>query len=128
MLNLHTRYSWMAFLLALCKPIATINGHQMVLRWGDNAIPLQPGVHNVHLHVKYLWDIGKAQIQVDNRDGAPVNVFYAAPTIMFVPGAIDYQPVKPPHEVLSLVLFVVIPLLVILLCCCGGAISGGFGG
>ena len=68
-LNLHTKYSWMAFLLAMFKPVATINGHQMELRWGDNPIPLQPGVYDVQVHTKYLWDIGKARIQVDNRHG-----------------------------------------------------------
>lgn len=122
-LNIHTKYSWLAFMLAMFKPIATINGHQVQLQWGDNPIPLQPGVYDVQVHVKYLWDIGKARIQVDNRHGSPVALYYAAPTIAFMAGAIDYQPVKPPHEALSIGLFVALPLLFVILCCCMGSLS-----
>ncbi len=110
-------------MLAFFKPIATINGHQVPLQWGENPIPLQPGVYDVRVHVKYLWDIGKAQIQVDTRSGQPVQVFYAAPAIAFMAGAIDYQPVKPPAEMLSMILLVAIPALFVLLCCCGSILS-----
>ncbi len=126
-LNIHTKYSWLAFLLAMFKPVATINGHQVQLQWGDNPIPLQPGVYDVQVHTKYLWDIGKARIQVDNRHGGNVSVYYAAPVIVFVAGAIDFQPVKPPHEVLSLVLFIAVPVLFVFLCCCLGAINSTSG-
>jgi hypothetical protein len=110
-------------MLAMFKPIATINGHEVPLQWGDNPIPLQPGVYDVRLHVKYLWDIGKAQIQVNNQHGAPVSVYYAAPPVVFMGGAIDFQPVKPPGQALSIALLVGIPVLFILLCCCMGALG-----
>ena len=126
-LILHTKYSWLAFILALCKPFATINGHQIQLKWGENVIPLQPGVYDVGIHVKYLWDIGKAQIQVDTTSGAPVQVYYAAPVIAFMDGVVDYQPVKPPAEILSLILFIAIPVVILLLCCCG-VIGSSLGG
>jgi hypothetical protein len=122
-LNIHTKYSWLAFMLAMFKPVATINGHQVQLQWGDNPIPLQPGVYDIQVHTKYLWDIGKARIQVDNRHGGPVSVYYAAPTLMFVGGAIDHQPVKPPHEALSIGILVGLPVLFVLLCCCMGSLS-----
>lgn len=125
--TIHTKYPWLAFMLGMFKPTATINGHQVPLRWGENPIPLQPGIYDVQVYVKYLWDVGRAQIQVDNRHGAPVTVYYAAPPIAFMGGAIDFEPVKPPNETLAIVLFLVIPLVIILLCCCVGAL-GSLGG
>jgi hypothetical protein len=126
-LNIHTKYPWLAFMLAFFKPVATINGHQVPLQWGDNPIPLQPGVYDVQIHVKYLWDVGRAQIQVDNRTGAPATVYYAAPAILFVGGAIDFQPVKPPQEALAIGLGIGLPVLLILLCCCF-SVLGSLGG
>jgi hypothetical protein len=125
-LTLHTSYPWLAFMLALFSPVATINGHTVPLQWGDNHIPLQPGVHDVRVHVKYLWEVGRAQLQVDNRAGGPVNVWYAAPPIAFMGGAIDYQPVKPPNQGLAIALFVGIPgalILLSILCCCLGSLT-----
>lgn len=122
-LTINTSYPGIAFMYAMTSPVATINGQPAPLRWGANPIPLPPGVHDVRVHVKYLWDVGHAQLQVDTRSGAPVNVFYAAPAFAIIAGAMDYQPVKSPGQAAGIAIFAGIPALFLLLCiglCCLG--------
>ena len=126
-LTIHTSYPGIAFGYAMTSPAATINGHPVPLRWGANPIPMQPGIHDVKVHVKYLWDVGHAQLPADTRSGAPVDVYYSAPIIAMMAGAIGHQPVKSPHQGLGIALFVGIPaviLLVFFALCCIGTLSG----
>src|SRR5689334_20550782 len=94
-LRIITKYHWLTFMLAAFKPIAVINGHQVTLQWGDNVIPAPPGIHEITVYVKYLWKVGTATITVDNTQGVPT-VYYAAPVIMFIKGALGYEPQKHP--------------------------------
>ncbi|MGH3713765.1 MAG: hypothetical protein ACRDT4_09950 [Micromonosporaceae bacterium] len=120
-LSINTKYPFLAFMLALFKPKATINGHVVPLKWGDNHVPLPPGPHHLKVHVPYLWPVGVAEMQVDTRQQAPV--YYAAPWIAFMRGAIGHQPVESPGKVAGIILGIALPL-VILVCCCGSTLLG----
>lgn len=102
---------------ALMKPTAVINGHTVPLNWGDNVIPAPPGVHSIQISCQWLWQIGKAQITVDNTAAPAARVYYAAPWNNFVKGAIGFQPVKNPG--LGLMLGV-LGAVVLLACVCVG--------
>lgn len=125
-ITISTKYHWLAFLLALFKPKALINGHEVPLVWGDNHIPAPPGIHHITIWVPYLWKVGQATITVDTQAGNSVTVFYAAPAIVFMAGAIDSTPVEVPG-VLAAVLLMVVPLALIVLCCCGGVFLSALG-
>ncbi len=114
-------YPAVMFTFGLFKPIATLNGHRVPLNWGQNVLPVPPGIHDVRVHIPYLWDMGRAQIAVDTRDGVPAQVFYAPPWVVFVRGAIGRQPVKSPGLGLLLALALGITAFV-LLCTVVGAL------
>ncbi|WP_018352751.1 hypothetical protein [Longispora albida] len=120
-LTLTTKYHWLTFMFALFKPKALINGHEAQLAWGDNHLPLPPGLHTIEVWIPYLWKVGSATIQVDTRSGQPVALFYSAPAIAFSGGALDYQQQKHPGMMLAILLMVV-PLALVILCCCGSTL------
>ncbi|MGH3735490.1 MAG: hypothetical protein ACRDT6_07695 [Micromonosporaceae bacterium] len=126
-LHINTKYHWIAFMLALFKPKATINGHPIRLVWGDNQVPLPPGVHHLKIWVQYLWQLGPAEITVDNRHGQTPPVFYGGTSVPFIAGAIDHRPVEPPGTAIAIAVNVA-PLALGLLCCCGVLLMGMLGG
>ena len=104
-------------------PRAEINGFPVTLNWGVNHLPAQPGVHNIHIYVPWMWRYGKADITVDNTRAPAPPVYYAVPFTTFTKGAIGLQPVKNPG-LLSFLLLFLVPLLLIALCCVGVSIFG----
>jgi hypothetical protein len=121
-LRIVPKYHWSAFMMAAFKPRATINGHEVQLNWGENVLPAPAGVHNIEIHIPYLWKMGKASITVDNTVGTPT-VHYSAPVVNFMGGAIGLEPQKFPGMVAMLIMLGVIVLAVA--CCCGGALLNG---
>ena len=105
------------------SPRAEINGHTVPLNWGVNHIPAQPGVHNIHIYMPWIWRYGKADITVDNRHAPAPPVYYATPYINFVKGAIGLEPVKNPG-LLGFLLVILVPVALVLLCCLGATIFG----
>jgi hypothetical protein len=116
-LLINTKYHWLSFMLAAFSPRAIINGHEIKLTWGDNFIPAPPGVHEITVYIQYLWKFGQATITVDNTNGAP-QIFYAAPVINFIKGAIGFEPQKAPG-VAATWIFTGVIFALILICCCG---------
>jgi hypothetical protein len=117
-LTIHATYPAIAFMLGLFKPVVTIDGQPVKVEWKNATLALTPGIHDVRIHVAYLWPIGRAQLTVDNRSGAPVEIYYASPYIAFSNGAIGYQPVEAPDRTIGLVIFWgAIGLLVLILLC-----------
>ncbi len=118
-LRIVTKFHWLAFTMAAFKPRAVINGHEVQLIWGENVLPAPRGVHNIEVHIPYLWKMGKANITVDNTVEVPT-VHYSAPMINFVGGNIGLTPQKFPGMVAQLVILGVLGLIIV--CCCGGAV------
>lgn len=110
-------------MLSAFAPRALINGHEVRLAWGDNVLPAPLGRHTIEVWVPYLWKFGKAEITVDNTQGAP-QVYYAAPVLNFIRGAIGTSPVKPPGMVGMWIVYGVIAA-VIVVCCAGAILNGG---
>lgn len=121
-LRIVTKYHWLAFMFAFFKPIATINGHTVKLAWGENLIPAAPGVHQITIHIPYLWKVGVATITVDNSGAVVPTVHYSAPVWAFGGGAIGYEPQKHPGMVPLMIIYGVLAA-VIVLCCCGSFIA-----
>lgn len=124
-LRIFTKYHWLTFMLAAFSPKATINGHEVRLKWGENVLPAPLGVHQIEVHVPYLWKFGKASLVVDNTQGVP-DIYYAAPVWTWAKGAIGPQPQNPPGVTAAYVIYGVFFAL-ILLCCCGTIVLNGSG-
>ena len=112
------RATYPFFMFALWSPRAAVNGYVIHIRWGDNYIPLPPGVHRISVWVPSLWRLGLAEITVDNRHGAPPPVFYAAPWFSYIRGAIAHQPVVSPGKALY---FGALALTFFVVLCCAGS-------
>ncbi|GIH04568.1 hypothetical protein Rhe02_26350 [Rhizocola hellebori] len=122
-LRIVPRFHWSAFTMAAFKPRASINGHEVQLNWGENVLPAPLGVHNIEIHIPYLWKMGKANITVDNTSGVPT-VHYSAPMINFMGGAVGLTQQKYPGMLAMLIMLGVVGLVVVL-CCAGAVLSGG---
>jgi hypothetical protein len=121
-LVVHATYPGLAFMLGLFKPVVTVDGTPMKIGWkSEDPLPLPPGVHTVKVHVPYLWEVGKAQLSVDNRAGQPVRLYYAAPYLVYSRGAIGSEPVQSPDRTIGLGIFwggIALAALIII-CGCG---------
>lgn len=116
-LRIVTKYHWLTFMLSAFAPKASINGHEIRLQWGENLIPAPLGIHQIEIHVPYLWKFGKATIVVDNSTMVPT-VHYSAPVWTFSKGAIGFEPQPHPALVATYIAYGVI-FGGLLLCCCG---------
>ncbi len=91
-LEVKTSYFFLAFLLVLFKPQASINGGQpFPVRWGVNPIPVPPGRYQVEVWLPYLFltNMGRNGVVVDVPAGGAVQVWWRAPWIVFMRGAIS---------------------------------------
>ncbi len=90
-------YFWLAWMLMFFKPQLTINGQPgPILTWGKMPIDLPPGQHQIQIHVNYLWQVGSASAVIPVNAGQQIDVYYAAPVIVFMNGAIGPAPQKAP--------------------------------
>ncbi|MFC8529149.1 hypothetical protein [Nocardia sp. NPDC057227] len=96
-LTVDASYSPFAFLLAITKPKIQVNGHQVpVTRWGPNHIPVGPGQHHVRVSTPWLFDMGPATASVPVQPGQGTRVYYKAPVVILLNGAIGPVPQKAP--------------------------------
>ncbi|GJP00117.1 hypothetical protein NJB18001_15220 [Mycobacterium marinum] len=90
-----TQYFPLGFMLALFKPKIFINGFQVpVAGWGRTVVPVQPGLHRVHVHVPY-WlpsQIGPADTLVDVYPGQLAELEYKAPVWGYSAGSLGTPP------------------------------------
>ncbi|MGL6236465.1 MAG: hypothetical protein ACRC20_14095 [Segniliparus sp.] len=108
---LDTGFFWLALVLFLTGPSASVDGVELVRKWGKQLLPVAPGQHLVEIHTRYLWPMGRASLPVFVQPGQTVPVFYQAPTIAWLKGAIGHAPQKAPGLVLTVVLLAVVMLL-----------------
>lgn len=96
-LTVDASYSPFAFLLAITKPKIQVNGQQVpVTRWGPNHIPVGPGQHHVRVSTPWLFDMGPATATVPVQPGNGTRVYYKAPVVILLNGAIGPVPQKAP--------------------------------
>lgn len=90
-----THFFPLAFMLALFKPLISINGYQVpVVGWGRTVIPMPPGRHRVHVHIPYwlISQLGPADTLVDVYPGRFVELEYKAPVWGFSAGSLGPPP------------------------------------
>ncbi len=122
-LRIVAKYHWSAFTMAMFKPRASINGHELQLSWGENVLPAPLGRHQIDMHIPYLWNFGKASIVVDNTTHVPT-VHYSAPLLAFLSGNIGTEPQKFPGMLFTLIMYGFLGLAFVL-CCVGSVLAGG---
>ncbi|WP_280468448.1 hypothetical protein [Nocardia cyriacigeorgica] len=99
-LTIDASYTPMAFLLAITKPKIHINGQQVPnTRWGANHIPVGPGQHQVKVSTPWLFDMGPATTVAPVSEGQAARIYYRAPALIFLNGAIGPAPQKTPGMV-----------------------------
>jgi hypothetical protein len=108
----------LAFIFYFIKPVLEIDGYRVPARWGENTVPVQPGRHQVHVHVPYFLPprVGPADATVDVAPGQSVPLEYRTPLVVFMRGAMGAPPQKYPGMIALIIVYVVIGL--ILVCSC----------
>lgn len=109
-----TSYTPLAFILGLTGPTIAINGQPRPMKWGRVPIDLPPGQYHVHVHTRYLMDLGPAEAVLPVTAGQTTPVFYRAPAVMFINGAIGPVPQKTPGMAATWIIFGVAALMVFL--------------
>ncbi|MCR1780934.1 hypothetical protein KVF89_00175 [Nocardioides carbamazepini] len=100
-------------LLTMITPSVQVNGYPVPMRFGPNVVPMPPGVHTVSAHAQWMWRYGQASQQVQLAPGQTVDVFYAAPVLTFMSGAMGFTKQRVPG-MLAFVLLLVVLLLVVI--------------
>jgi len=93
-------------MLSMITPSVKINGWPVPARYGENVYPMPPGVHTVSGHAQWMWTYGQADQQFQVGPGQVVDVYYAAPALTFLRGAIGFEKQRSPG-LLALVLILV---------------------
>ncbi len=93
-IEIETKYFVLAFLLALFKPKATIDGYEVPIQWGITAVPVEPGRRQVEVWLPYafLTHMGRNGTVVDLAPGQAVRVRWNAPWLVFLKGKITVLP------------------------------------
>ena len=98
-ITITARYFPLAFLLALVKPVVTVDGQPVRMRWREAVVvPVTPGPHHLHAHTPYLLPrrMGKADLVVTAQPGQNVDLEYKAPLVIFAGGALGSPPQRYP--------------------------------
>ncbi len=91
-------------MLAWVVPNVQIDGFRVPASYGENVYPVHPGPHTVSAHGQSLWKYGAASLPFEVRAGETAEVWYAAPALVFLNGAIGPARQRVPG-VLGLILF-----------------------
>lgn len=97
-IEIKTSYFFLAFILVLFKPQASINGTApFPISWGTTPIPVPPGRYQVEVWVPYLFftTMGKNGAIVDVPAGGAVQVAWRAPLIVFIQGKVNVAGPQP---------------------------------
>ncbi|WP_228821482.1 hypothetical protein [Nocardia cyriacigeorgica] len=114
-LTVDASYTPLAFLLAITKPKIIVNGQQVPnTRWGANHIPVGPGQHHVKVSTPWLFDMGPATTAVPVAEGQAARLYYRAPALIFLNGAIGPGPQKTPGMVFVYISWACAALLILL--------------
>lgn len=93
-IEIETKYFVLAFLLALFKPKAAIDGYEVPIKWGVTAVPVQPGRHQVEAWLPYIFlsQMGRNGTVVDVAPGQAVRVRWDSPWLVFLKGKVTVLP------------------------------------
>lgn len=100
-------------MLTMITPSVQVNGYPVPAQFGPNVVPMPPGVHTVSAHAQWMWSYGQASQQVQVAPGQTVDVYYAAPVLTFMRGAMGFTKQKVPGLVPFVLVIVFLMLLLI---------------
>ncbi|WGX94288.1 hypothetical protein [Nocardioides sp. L-11A] len=100
-------------MLTMITPSVQVNGYPVAVRFGPNVIPMPPGVHTVSAHAQWMWRYGQASQRVQLAPGQTVDVYYAAPVLTFMSGAMGLTKQRAPGLLAFVLLLAVLLLLVV---------------
>lgn len=79
---------------SMIVPQIRVDGWPVPSQYGQNLIPVAPGVHSVYVSAQWMREYGQASLPVEVRPGEHVQVFYRAPMHQFTTGSIGFIPQK----------------------------------
>ncbi len=85
-------YTPMAFLLAATGPSVIVDGQHRGSAWGRTVVDLPAGNHHLHVHTRYMGQIGKADAGVHLAPGQLVHLYYRSPLTVFSKGRLGPTP------------------------------------
>ncbi|RZS39328.1 hypothetical protein EV193_104545 [Herbihabitans rhizosphaerae] len=94
------------------QPMGALDLHTSYMMGMKKSIPLPPGQHHVHIQVVYRAALnptrlmGQAETQVNVFPGQRTPLFYRAPAVMGVSGALGHRPQRTPGVLLMWVVIV----------------------
>lgn len=118
-LNLHVQGN---ALVSWVTPKLFIDGYPVPVKYGENRVPVVEGSHVVHGHTNWMWQYGNADLPVQVTRGQSTDVWYAAPLLTFMKGAIGPTKQRAPGLAALLAVcggLVVLVVLVILVAALG---------
>ncbi|MFC6707591.1 hypothetical protein [Flexivirga alba] len=98
----------------MLTPQVQIDGFPVPASYGLNRLPVPAGRHTVSAYATWLVKYGQASYDVDVQPGQSVPVFYAAPMIQFLKGAMGPTKQKRGGKGFFIGLIAVLVLIVIL--------------
>lgn len=113
-----TKFMWLSWFFFFIKPKIFVNGHEVAAVWGRNAIPVQPGQHQLHVYVPYFLPpkVGPADLAVPVHPGQTVELEYRAPLWAFSAGSLGPPPQQ--YKGMGLTIGILVGLLVVICLCC----------
>jgi hypothetical protein len=85
-LRFHMQRTW--WITTGIKPILTLNGTPVKVKYGENTIPLQPGRYVVEASQVWRSHHGHASYPITIEPGEVVDVWYAGPATQYHKGSI----------------------------------------
>jgi hypothetical protein len=99
-------------------PKVWMNGHPVPVSYGENPVPVHPGLIRVDVRSQWLREYGQATLDIQVEPGQTVPVFYAGPMHQFSAGRIGHVKQERPGKLgfwLLMTLIIGLPLLGLLL-------------
>ena len=97
----------------MLTPQVQIDGYPVPASYGLNRLPVPAGRHTVSAYATWIVKYGQASYDVDVQPGQSVPVFYAAPMIQFLKGAMGPTKQKRGGKGIFLGFFAILLLIVV---------------
>jgi hypothetical protein len=104
---------------SMLTPKVSIDGYPVPASYGVNRLPLPAGRHTVSAYATWLVKYGQASYDVNVQPGESVSVFYAAPMMQFMKGAMGPTKQKRRGMWVFLVLILIVIAIVVLVVVAG---------
>lgn len=101
-----------AVLLEAGGPRIEINDREIRAHWGPWPVDLEPGVYQIRVNGHHVRRYGPAQLQATVLPGQVTTVYYRAPALLFLSGAIGFVP-QPTRGLRTMIAVLVILLGVV---------------